>query len=453
MKFLVYDITFLVLFSIFIGIFLYVKRKNLKREGLFFLYKTQIGVKALHYIGNNYKKTLDILKNVIIVGGLILMVSILYVFLKSVYIYITIPQITEIIKAPPIAPLIPYFPQLFGMESFFPPFYFTYFLIALILVAVVHEFSHGIYMARFKVKIKSTGFVFLGPILGAFVEQDDKQLVKKKPSEQMVILGAGPFSNLVLAFIFFLIFMAFFYISLEPKGYMFNTYTLLSLPLSLVSNISTSGNWTELNVGNNIYFVENEFLKKQLALNLKNITVYDDTPAFRANLKGIIVSINEMPVTGRESLGKALANFKPGDEVEIKTMNEKNGINSYKIKLSTHPENQSMAYLGIGFMPTAKGMLTSLNLKEESTYYKPRFDGDLILFVYDLLWWIIIINFLVALFNMLPLGPLDGGRFFYLCILSITKSENIAKRLFNIVSYAIFFIFGLMMFFWAIRVF
>ena len=31
--------------------------------------------------------------------------------------YVTKPQITEIIKAPPIAPLIPYFPKIFGLEK------------------------------------------------------------------------------------------------------------------------------------------------------------------------------------------------------------------------------------------------------------------------------------------------------------------------------------------------
>ena len=38
-----------------------------------------------------------------------------------------------------------------------------------------------------------------------------------------------------------------------------------------------------------------------------------------------------------------------------------------------------------------------------------------------------IINLLVALFNMLPLGFLDGGRFFYLTFLGLTGSEKVAK--------------------------
>jgi len=63
-----------------------------------------------------------------------------------------------------------------------------------------------------------------------------------------------------------------------------------------------------------------------------------------------------------------------------------------------------------------------------------------------------IINFLVALFNMLPLGILDGGRFFYLTMLGIFKSEKVAKTAYKIMTYAIIFMFVLMTFFWLIRV-
>ena len=64
-----------------------------------------------------------------------------------------------------------------------------------------------------------------------------------------------------------------------------------------------------------------------------------------------------------------------------------------------------------------------------------------------------IINLLVALFNMLPLGILDGGRFFYLTVLSITGSERFSKEAFRFMTYVIILLFVLMMVVWAIRVF
>ena len=163
-SFWVYDVGFLILFSIWVAWFLRSRKKALAREGIIFMYRTQLGVKAIKYIGDNFKKTLHTLKYVIIAVGFALMGTMIWMLWTTLSIYILHPEITKVIKAPPIAPLIPYFPKLFGMQSFFPPFYFIYFIVALAIVAVVHEFSHGIFMRLFKIKIKSTGLVFLGPI-------------------------------------------------------------------------------------------------------------------------------------------------------------------------------------------------------------------------------------------------------------------------------------------------
>jgi len=222
---MIYDLVFLVLFIIGVTYFLYTHKNNLKREGWMFLYRTKLGMEAIDYVGDKYKKTLHVLKYFSIITGFVLMIVMVYLLWKNLYIYISVPQITQVIKAPPIAPLIPYFPKLYGMESFFPPFYFAYFIIALAIVAVSHEFSHGIFMRLFKIKIKSTGFAFLGPFLGAFVEEDRNSFTKKSVIGQMSVLSAGAFANIVFAIIFFIIMIAFFYSSFSPSGYAFNTYS------------------------------------------------------------------------------------------------------------------------------------------------------------------------------------------------------------------------------------
>ena len=155
------------------------------------MYRTKLGMRAIEKFSSKFSKLLHIMKYPIVILGFGLMAMMIFLLCQTVYIYVTFPQISQIIKAPPIMPLIPYFPQIFGVESLMPPFYFMYFILALLIVAVVHEFSHGIYMRLFNTKIKSTGFAFLGPVLGAFVEQDDKDFHKKKNFEQMVVLGAA----------------------------------------------------------------------------------------------------------------------------------------------------------------------------------------------------------------------------------------------------------------------
>jgi len=145
MGFLAYDITFLILFTVWVIWFLYTRKHNLKREGIIYLYRTKLGIKLIDYVGEKYKKTLNVLQYFAITTGFILMFGILWMLIFTVYTYIRFPQITQIIKAPPIIPLIPYFPSLFGLSSFFPPLYFTYWIIAILVVALVHEFAHGFF--------------------------------------------------------------------------------------------------------------------------------------------------------------------------------------------------------------------------------------------------------------------------------------------------------------------
>ena len=90
-----------------------------------------------------------------------------------------------------------------------------------------------------------------------------------------------------------------------------------------------------------------------------------------------------------------------------------------------------------------------MSFKDRSTYYAPTWDGELVYFIYHLLWWVMIINLLVALFNMLPVGMLDGGKFFYLAILGVTRSKKVARFAGKLMAYAILAVFVLLMFFWG----
>ena len=176
MSFVFYDLAFLVLFTLGVIIFLYSRKHNIERQGLLYLYKTKLGIKLMDWTVEKFGRVLKPLQYLIIASGYVLMISMIWLLLKSVWLYLTSPIITQLIRAPPIAQLIPYFPKIFNLEAYFPPLYFTYFLIALVIVAVSHEFAHGIFARLNKIKVKTTGFAFLGPILGAFVEPDEKQM-------------------------------------------------------------------------------------------------------------------------------------------------------------------------------------------------------------------------------------------------------------------------------------
>ena len=238
MNVIIYDITLLVAFVIFIGIFLYRKKKNLKKEGLLFLYRTSWGIRLINRIGKRFKKTLNVLSYVAVGLGYLLMGTMIYLFGKIVWLYILNPEIVRAIKIPPIMPLIPYLPQVFKLD-FLPPFYFTYWIIIIAIVAVVHEFAHGIFAAHGEVKIKNTGFGFFPfffPIfLAAFVELDEKKMQTKKIFSQMSVLAAGTFANILTAILFFGIMWLFFVLSFSPAGVTFDVNGIQVYTYSIVT--------------------------------------------------------------------------------------------------------------------------------------------------------------------------------------------------------------------------
>jgi membrane-associated protease RseP (regulator of RpoE activity) len=462
MGFFIYDLTFLIVFSLLIAFFLYKNRKNVERQGIMYLYRTRVGMKAIDYVGDKFSGTLHFLKYIIVTSGFALMAGILYLIVQSLYVYIKFPQITDTIKAPPIAPLIPYFPKIFGVESFFPPFYFAYFLIALIIVAFSHEFFHGIFMRLFKIKIKATGVGFLGPILAFFVEQEEKSFDSKKNFEQMVVLAAGTFANILMAILFFSLLVGFFLTSFTAGGFVFNTYTTSAIPINQIDQIGEGfnngfENFTKIYANEKIYLASSSMISILNSTNESLALVYEDAPAIRNGLRGAIFEINTEGVLNQESLTNVLNNKNPGEIVSIKA-NYEGEILNFEFKLDEHPQNGSKAYLGIrSYRPENKGMVSKfisylMKFKDPSTKYVPKWDGDFVIFIYDLLWWTAIINLLVALFNMLPLSILDGGRFFYLTILSLTKSDRAAKNAFKLMTYFILLIFALMMLFWFIGI-
>jgi len=79
-------------------------------------------------------------------------------------------------------------------------------LIGMVLLIIVHEFSHGIVAIREKIKLKSLGLATLGIFpIGAFAEPDEKQLEKASMKKRTRVYSAGSMANFALAAIFLII--------------------------------------------------------------------------------------------------------------------------------------------------------------------------------------------------------------------------------------------------------
>jgi len=119
-------------------------------------------------------------------------------------------------SAPGVYPVLPYFtiPLFEG-------------LIALLVLMVVHEGSHGIAAVVSKIRVKSTGLITFGFIpVGAFVDIDEKQLDERKDVENARVSVAGSAANMIVALMFFI-----------PTAFLLMSLPAFQQPLLKVTNV------------------------------------------------------------------------------------------------------------------------------------------------------------------------------------------------------------------------
>lgn len=452
MGFLIYDISFLIIFCLFLGIFFIRHRKKFHWEGIICLYRTAIGLKAINYIAKKYKKLLDYFEYVLVVCSYIFMAASLYLIFQVVYLFIKIPNFSDVIKIPPIMPLIPYLPEIFKAD-YLPSFNFTTWIIVIAITAIGHEFFHGIFFKKDKIKIKSTGFGFLGPFLAFFVEPDEEKVKKLAFKKQNAAMTAGSFANILMFLLFSLLLLLYFNLAYIQAGAVFSGYSFAVIKTSEITHIGNESifieidgglNLTEIKTENKKYFAATEKISK--IKESEKIVVLEDAPALRAGIAGVIIEFDGEKISNSEELSRILGNTKPNQIVQIKTRFN-NSIKEYEIALGERPDNENKEYLGItSYNLASKSFFGKIKnkiifYKNPNTDYKARMFSDLTEFIYNIFVWLIIVNLGVALTNMLPLGIFDGGRVFYITMLAIFKNEKIAKNIYKFATYLIIAVF------------
>lgn len=475
-NFIYIDLGLLALFCILVFIFLRKNRKKIKKEGIFILYKTKVGLKFIDNVAKKYPKLLRVLAYVSITFGLIAMVFMIYLLIDNV---ILLAKIPETIKAPPILPVLPYVPQIFKIPGL-PNFYFTDWIIILIILATTHEFAHGIFARLYNVRIKSTGFGFLGPAILAFVEQDDKQMVKKKKKEQMAILSAGPFSNFVFMIIFILLFILFLSLSIGPTTpiyaatainssqissmYLNNqnlsvqeiqNLSLKTIEKTLPDKIPITAEISPQNATINETFLltKDDFIQQFSLIQShgdNSTLVYYNAPLINSDVHGEIRKINGISVDDPK-IFEELNKTQPYQRVTIETTK-----GEYTLIADKNPTNESRGFIGISYVqkPTSTiGKIISFfsPIKNQFMNYAPRYNSQVYSFFSSLFIWLILLCFAMSTFNMLPFAFLDGGRFFYLAVLSITKKKKLSENIYKLATIIIILIFVAMIFVWLIR--
>ncbi|MBI2657270.1 site-2 protease family protein [Candidatus Woesearchaeota archaeon] len=344
-------------------IFLLLKRKNLDTKQIipyflyFSMYRTRLGLKFMDAMAKRYRKLVVYIGYFGVFIGFMGMAVISYALVSNIFMLFTKPEST-----PGVGLVLPF--KAKGV--FFVPFF--YWIIAIFVIAVVHEFSHGLIARAHNLKVKSSGFAFLGlviPIIpAAFVEPDEKELKKRPHKQQLSVFAAGPFSNIAAAFLF---------------------VAIASFVLAPLASAVIEPNGVKVT----------DYVKGK-----------DSFPAENAGIKigEIINKVDGQETPYVDNLSSALRSKKPDDLVSVKT-----DRSSYQLRLAKNPENESMAYLGAYLEQSTK---IKDNIREAYGGFLP----NSLIWLYGLFVILVILNFGIGLFNLVPIGPLDGGRMLQLAL-------------------------------------
>ncbi|MBS3132902.1 site-2 protease family protein [Candidatus Woesearchaeota archaeon] len=334
---------FVILFYVAVVLFVFLRRSRFEFHfKVIALYKTNWGLALMERLASKYRELIKLAGYIGIGVGFIGMVFIIFVIIQSVYTLFTVPD------APPaLMPVLPgvHIPGV--PETFFIPL--VQGLIAIFIVAVVHEFSHGVVARAHGIRVKKTGLALIGPFFAAFVEPDERELKKRDDVTNYSILAAGPVSNIL-------------------------TFLVLFVLMSVAINP-----------------VVNAVYDNPAGISFSSIT--GGAPADVAGLeKNVAYTIvNNQPVLSVDDFLRLFDEIKPGEDVIIA-----NSEASYVVAAGANPSDSSKPYLGVSIYSRVEGDTTAAYA--------------VIAWFMKLLSLVGVLSLGIGIANLLPIGLLDGGK-------------------------------------------
>ena len=229
-------------------------------------------------------------------------------------------------------------------------------LVSILVILIVHEFSHAIISRVEGIRVNSMGYGFFAVLPLGFAEPDEKQLKKAKSIKKSRIFAAGSFSNLMFA-------------------------AVLLIGLVVFGVVASS-------------YVSDAYVQEGVNYQYVNSSM----PASALPDGGVITHLNGQQILNYTVFSQVIGDVSPGDNITL-TIDD----TEYNITTTHNPDNESVAFIGI------YGVGTELSMKESVT---GTFYAKLLIamaYVIGLLQWIVFLNIGIAIANLLPLKPLDGG--------------------------------------------
>lgn len=369
--------------------------RSLSLFGPALMIKTQRGRTFLERIGR-FRRFWSIAGDVGILFAAMAMVTVVVVLILDAAIALRVPASSapspaEALGIPGINPIIP----------------LGYGLVALIIGVVLHELLHGVLARSQSIGVKSLGILWCVIPVGAFVEQNDVEMMAATRRRRDRVAAAGVLANFVLAALFFVVLSAAISSSVQPNadgvGIAYVVPNTPAANASLASgDIITAINGTPV-TSDAVLFT---LLQNSTPGQSINVTYYDPslgtTVAQSITLTSLAVYSNDSADASIGFLGISPLFLTP---VQLKTV------------LSAPYESTSGPLIGstdwvvlplAGLEPVSGNVLTFYHLSGPLAGLGTN--GFWILA--NLLYWLAWMNLLLGLSNALPLFPLDGGLLF-----------------------------------------
>ncbi len=287
-----------------------------------------------------------------------------------------------------------------GLPGINPVIPLGYGLVALVIGIVLHELCHGIVARSQKIGVKSLGVLWCVVPVGAFVEQDDTEMLSASRRRRDRVAAAGVLANFILALIFFAALSGVVAATVQPNA---NGVGILAVePNTPAANASLAAGdiVTAVNGTTTTTAAEFESAMERTHPNETVTLVYRSTDGATVSLP--IHLTKDPDVAGRGFLGV---------EVDTLTPSELKSTFVAPVTGPFGPLAGSVYWLVLplaGVEPMTSPTTSFFHLTGP---FAALGTGNFWI-VANLLYWIAWMNLLLGLSNALPLVPLDGGLLF-----------------------------------------
>ncbi len=297
-----------------------------------------------------------------------------------------------------------------GLNPFLP---FLYGWLAIVAAIVVHEGAHGVAARSLGLEVKSSGLVFFLIVpIGAFVDVDEEQLKKARARVTSRVMAAGVGANVVVA------------------------------AACLIGVLVIVGGLTPAIDG--VYISE----------------VLQGLPAEAAGLlpKDVFVSVDGVRINRTSDLNETVGRKLAGDTVQVMvarghmwqewfttvvnlTVSENRTVMGIRVGdlLIKERLRNYVSVTPVGFSmyivpPAVAPGLTPFSDSLAGFYTSPL--GSQWSVLANTLFWLWFVNINLAVFNALPIYPLDGGRMFNIALKSVVRGKQ-HEKLISVITVAV----------------